>query len=195
MLRCIESWKHYCPTWKIMEWNEENFDVEFCEYASKAYREKKYGFATDAARLKIIYEYGGVYLDTDVELRRSLDSLVNYSAWFGYGTKTEINTGSGFGAIAGEPFIKKLLDNYISLSGDSKYEMCTLRDTEVFKREFPLFRADGTEQQFGDIIILGNIWHYVTHHYTHTWMTPFQQLRKNSKIWNTFLNILKKEEN
>ena len=55
MIQCIESWKKFCPSWEIIEWNEDNFDINFCEYTRKAYNEKKYGFATDAARLKIIY--------------------------------------------------------------------------------------------------------------------------------------------
>lgn len=191
MRRCISSWKQFCPSWEIIEWNEDNFDVNFCDYTRRAYQEKKYGFVADAARLKIIYEHGGVYLDTDVELRRPLDELVNCSAWFGYGTKTEINTGSGFGAVAGEPVVKALLDNYMGLPYDAAFKMCTERDTEVFKWLFPEFKGDGSRQEFGTVIVLGNIWHYVEHHYTHTWMTPFQKWRSRNRIWNMLLNFMK----
>ncbi len=177
MLHCIESWKKYCPDWTIIEWNEDNFDVAFCEYSLKAYRQKRYGFLSDAARLKIIYENGGVYLDTDVELRNPLDDLCTYDAFFGYGTTCEINTGSGFGAIKGCSFIKKLLDQYLSFDENTKFELCTVLDTRVFKKEFPDFAGDhNVKQNFDNIMILNNIWHYVIHHYTGTWQTPLQKI-------------------
>ncbi len=177
MLRCMETWKKYCPGWKIIEWNEDNFDVEFCEYSKKAFKQKRYGFLSDAARLKIIFENGGVYLDTDVELRNPIDELCAYDAFFGYGTTREINTGSGFGAVKGCPFIKKLLDQYIHFDENAKFELCTVLDTKVFTQEFPNFAADhDVEQVFNNMIILNNIWHYVIHHYTGTWQTPMQRL-------------------
>ena len=133
-----------------------------------------------------------MYLDTDVELRRPLDELLDCEAWFGYGTKTEINTGSGFGAIAGQPFVKTLLDSYTSLPHDSELIVCTKKDTVVFKETFPEFKADGSRQVLGNIIVLGNIWHYVIHHYTNTWMTKSEKWRSQNKIWNSCLKILKK---
>lgn len=95
--KCMNSWKKYCPDWEIVEWNEDNFDVDFCAYSSNAFKKKKYAYCSDVARLKIIYENGGIYLDTDVELLAPLDDLLENKAWFAYGTNTEINTGSGFG--------------------------------------------------------------------------------------------------
>ena len=59
MKNCIASWKKFCPDWDIVEWNEDNFDVNFCPYAAKAYKERRYGFLSDAARLAIIYNTGG----------------------------------------------------------------------------------------------------------------------------------------
>lgn len=107
MQRCISSWKEHCPDYEIIEWNEDNFDVNFCPYAAKAYAEHRWGFMTDAARLMIIYQNGGIYLDTDVELIRPLDDLLDCEAWFAYGTGTEINTGSGFGGGCRKPVHKK----------------------------------------------------------------------------------------
>lgn len=180
--KCMESWKKYCPDWEIIEWNEDNFDVKFCPYAEMAYKEKRWGFLSDAARLKIIYEHGGVYLDTDVELINYLDELLVNDAWFGYGSATEINTGSGFGAVANHPFIFKLLNQYLSFASDKRFEVCTVLDTKVFKKEFPTFAANhDVRQQFEGILIIENIWHYVIHHYTNTWMTRRQKLM--SKCW------------
>lgn len=197
MEKCIQSWKKYCPDWEIIEWNEDNFDVNFCPYAAKAYKEKRYGFLSDCARLKIIYENGGVYLDTDVELKNSLDDLLQHGAWFGYGTATEINTGCGFGAIKGHNFLLKLLQPYIEKNENAKFALCTALDTEVFHKELEGFAADKhIEQQFGDIKIINNIWRYVIHHYTGTWRTPTQKLYTNLmkiKIVKKFVGIIRKK--
>lgn len=193
MKQCMESWKKFCPDWQIIEWNEENFDVNFCPYASRAYAQKRYGFLSDAARLEIIYKEGGVYLDTDVELRRSLNDLLENAAWFGYGSATEINTGSGFGAVKGHPFIRKLRDHYFMIPDKAPFEVCTVFDTRIFKEEFPDFAADhDVRQKFGDVLIIENIWHYVIHHYTNTWMTKRQRFLSRSKAFNFVKKLVKK---
>ena len=191
MKKCMESWKVHCPDWEIIEWNEDNFDPNFCPYTAKAYKEKRWGFLTDAARLKIIYEHGGVYLDTDVELRHPIDELLDNGAWFGYGSTTEINTGSGFGAVAGHPLIKKLLDHYLSIR-PLRYTVCTKFDTRIFHQEFPDFAGDhDVRQKFDDVLIIENIWHYVIHHYTNTWMSPWQKLTNKSKLWRFLRKLLR----
>ena len=75
ILKCIESWKKYMPDYEIIEWNESNFTFDNA-YAKEAYENKKYAFVSDYARLKVVYEYGGIYLDTDVELVKSLQPLL-----------------------------------------------------------------------------------------------------------------------
>ena len=77
-LRCIESWKKYCPDYEIIQWNEDNYDINKIPYMKDAYKEKKWAFVSDYARLDVIYQYGGIYLDTDVELVNSLDDLLEY---------------------------------------------------------------------------------------------------------------------
>ena len=72
-LKCIESWRRFCPDYEIKQWSEENYDVNKIQYIKEAYQEKKFAFVTDVARLDIIYSEGGIYLDTDVELIKSLD--------------------------------------------------------------------------------------------------------------------------
>ena len=68
ILKCISSWKKFCPEYQIVEWNEQNFDVNAIPFMRDAYRAKKWAFVSDVARLKILYEHGGIYMDTDVEL-------------------------------------------------------------------------------------------------------------------------------
>ena len=65
--KCINSWKKYMPEYKIMEWNEKNIDLSFSPFVIEAYKNKKWAFVSDVIRLKVLYEYGGIYLDTDVD--------------------------------------------------------------------------------------------------------------------------------
>lgn len=112
MRACIDSWKKYCPDYEIIEWNEENFDVGSIPFTKTAYDAGKWAFVSDYARLKIIYEHGGIYLDTDVELLKSLDSLLHLGAFAGFEGDTMIATGLGFGAEAGHPFVKAIMEDY-----------------------------------------------------------------------------------
>ena len=79
--KCKESWKKFCPDYEIIEWNESNYNVHKMPFISDAYTAKKYAFVSDYARLDIIYNEGGIYLDTDVELIRPLDALLSHSAF------------------------------------------------------------------------------------------------------------------
>lgn len=110
--RCIESWHKYCPDYGIVEWNEGNCDLNENAFARQAYEVKKYGFVPDYFRLKIIYEQGGIYLDTDVELLRSLNDLRYNEAFCGMEVPGEAAFGLGFGAVAGHPVVAKLLERY-----------------------------------------------------------------------------------
>lgn len=110
--KCIESWKKYCPDYKIIRWDESNYDVSKNQYMKEAYEAKKWGFVPDFARLDIIYNNGGIYLDTDVELVRNLNDLLSNHAYFGFEEGEFINPGSGFAAEAHHIGIKKLLEIY-----------------------------------------------------------------------------------
>ena len=120
--KCIRSWKKYCPDYEIIEWNEDNYDVTKHPFMAAAYQEKKWGFVPDYARLDIIYTYGGIYLDTDVEIIKPLDDLLSNEAFAGI-EQSEINAGKayialglGFGAEKHNPAIKAFLDSYDKLS-------------------------------------------------------------------------------
>ena len=80
----IEQWQKVCPDYQIIEWNETNFDFSENKFASEAYFAKKWAFVADYARLKVLEEYGGIYLDTDIELLKNFDSLLNYPAFIGF---------------------------------------------------------------------------------------------------------------
>ncbi len=90
--RCIESWRRYCPDYELIEWNESNSDFSDCDFAIQAYELKKWAFVSDYIRLKAVYTYGGIYMDTDVELFKSLDDVIeNEHAVLGYADGAYIN--------------------------------------------------------------------------------------------------------
>ena len=108
--RCMESWKKYCPGYEIIEWNETNYDLSRHSYMKQAYCAHAYGFIPDYARLDILYQEGGFYLDTDVELKRNIDELRFQSAFCGVEKWQIINFGGLSGAVKGDLMIKKFLD-------------------------------------------------------------------------------------
>lgn len=115
MQRCIASWKKHCSDYEIIEWNEDNFNLSQNDYAWEAYEEKKWAFVTDYARLWIVYNHGGIYLDTDVEIIKSLDDLLDAPAFFGSEDGASISTGLGFGAEKHNPVVGAMLTDYNSI--------------------------------------------------------------------------------
>lgn len=120
--KCIESWRKYMPEYQIIEWNEDNFDVDSIPYTSEAYKEKKFAFVSDYARLWIMYKYGGVYFDTDVEVIKPIDKIISIGAFMGCERDGDdpfniaVNPGLGLAADAGMPIYKELVELYEGLS-------------------------------------------------------------------------------
>lgn len=156
--KCIETWKKYCPDYQIRRWDESNFDVNMLDYTREAYNAGKYAFVSDVARLYAIKNEGGFYLDTDVELIKSLDSLRNYDAYMGIESGNDnVSTGLGFGAIPNHPVIAKNLAAYQhrKFIKNSKMDLTTcvtitkktLRDilpSLVVKKEPVTYNVDNT---------------------------------------------------
>lgn len=110
VLEYIETWKKHNPDYEIKEWNEYNFDIHCCKYVWEAYNVKKYAFVSDYARLYALYTEGGIYLDTDVEVRKSFDSLLENQSFVGW----EDNF-LGTGILASckkQKWVKDILDTY-----------------------------------------------------------------------------------
>lgn len=120
VLYCIESWKRCCPDYEIIEWNETNYDFSKNKYMKDAYDAKKWGFVPDYARLDIVYEHGGIYLDTDVEMIKSFDELLCNDCFFGFENTGDgeffVNCGHGFGAVPHHEAIRVARDLYDELS-------------------------------------------------------------------------------
>lgn len=125
-LACIESWKKYLPGFEIRRWDESNFDVHCCDYVTEAYEAKKWAFVSDYARYRILYDNGGLYFDTDVELVASIDDILADGPFMGFesdygdtsspnvaaGLQTAVNPGLGQAAPAGLDLYKRVLDSY-----------------------------------------------------------------------------------
>ncbi|MEG1870719.1 MAG: glycosyltransferase [Peptostreptococcaceae bacterium] len=122
--KCIASWRKYLPDYDIKEWNEDNFDVNIISYTSEAYEAKKYAFVSDYARFWILYKYGGLYFDTDVEVIKPLDDIIEKGSFMGCENEIEKNgattlgvaPGLGLGVNPGLGLYKDLLDLYETLS-------------------------------------------------------------------------------
>ena len=150
---CIASWKKYCPDYEIMQWNEDNYDVSKNRYMASAYAEKMWAFVSDYARVDIVYQHGGIYLDTDVELLKSMDSLLGdgmFAGWEKYDVQDDANTGKkphrnsvafglGFGAEKGHPILRDLLALYEQVSfynpdGTKNLTACPYYQTKILKQ-------------------------------------------------------------
>lgn len=99
--RCMETWEKFCPDYEIIRWDESNYDISWSPYMVQAYERKKWGFVVDMARLDLVYRYGGIFLDTDVELIRNLDELLYQPAFCGVEKWGVVTPGGCSGAREG----------------------------------------------------------------------------------------------
>lgn len=136
VLNCIKSWKKYLPDYEIKEWNEDNYDVYKCQYMADAYKENKWAFVSDYCRLDVVYNYGGVYFDTDVEVIKSFNSLLKENLFCGFEIRDKkymakrhidlsenISFGLGFGAVKKHPQI----DSKFFMTQPKSIDMSSLR--------------------------------------------------------------------
>jgi mannosyltransferase OCH1-like enzyme len=109
--KCIDSWKENLPDYEIIEWNENNFNINLNSYVKEAYSAGKFAFVSDYVRVYALYHYGGIYLDTDVEVFKSFDDLLHHTSFWGFEQENYIAT-STIGAEKGNKLIKAFLDTY-----------------------------------------------------------------------------------
>lgn len=122
--KCIKSWKKYCPDYEIIQWNEDNFDVNEHSFTRAAYKEKAWAFVSDYARLKILYENGGIYFDTDVELIKNIDFLLKNECYLGRQQNgNKCNTGIGFGCEKNSNIIRTMLEIYDNVTFNAMDKM------------------------------------------------------------------------
>lgn len=153
--KCIESWEMYCPDYEIIRWDETNYDYTKHPYMKEAYESKKWSFVSDYARMDILYQYGGIYLDTDVEVIRSFDPLLEYECFMGF-DQTYINLGHGFGARPGLPELKGLMDVYDGVAfikADGSLNLTPITEYTNKYLETIGLHVNGKRQKVGNIEI------------------------------------------
>ena len=217
-LKCIESWKTMMPDAEIVRWDESNYDVNKYKYTREAYQEKKYAFVSDVARLEILYQYGGLYLDTDVELVKSLKPLLLGNGFFGFQSKSADglfypNTGIGFASIKGNAILKEMINEYeripfIKQDGTLDTLSCPTRNSKVLVNKglrldntlqvidgmtiYPMDYFCPIDEITGKKIITVNT--FSIHHFDASWLDANRQ-RKNKMrklLGPTIWNLLKK---
>lgn len=148
--RCIASWKKFFPDYEVKEWNEKNFNLNCCDYVKEAYKMKMWAFVSDYARFWILYNYGGLYFDTDVEVIRSFDDILSKGSFMGqeagasFGVNSigiaevVVNPGLGIAATPGLQLYKEFLDCYDKLHfiNDGVIDTTTIciRATNILKK-------------------------------------------------------------
>lgn len=208
--KCIESWQRICPDYEIIEWNESNFNVSNNKFALSAYQNKAWAFVSDYVRLKVIYDNGGIYLDTDIELLKSLDPLLNNKFYIGVQQiDGKCNTGLGFGAERKNNIVKLMLEAYekIIFKENNKDKLtCPILNDKVirkigYKNTDKVVKIKGATiypSRFFDPISAGNTRNLLssdsfsmTHNFA-SWMSPKTRLKRKliSYIgWNTVNKI------
>lgn len=191
--KCIESWKKYCPDYEIIEWNESNFDINCCDYVREAYEAKKWAFVSDVARLFVLVNYGGIYMDTDVEVVKPLDDILKYEAVSGFQSDNQIPTGL-MACEKGQLLFEEFLHDYDNIHftlPDGKYDLTTNvtkikkiclkygfvhNNSEQTVRGFKLFPSDyfcAKDVETRKITITDNT--YTIHHFDGSWKTDTER--------------------
>ena len=156
LVRCINSWKKLCPDYEIRLWDKYSYDLNRIPFAKEAAEKGKYGFAADVARLDILYRYGGIYMDTDVELKKNLDDLLYQPAFTGVEKWGVINIGGMAGAVPGHPMIGEILEDkkkchFIEKDGSLNLETSGVVETIPFVRHG--MKMNNTLQVINDMTV------------------------------------------
>lgn len=207
--KCKKSWEKYFPDYEIIEWNEDNFDINCNKYVKEAYDKKKYAFVSDYARLKILYEEGGIYFDTDVEVLKKFDGDLLQNGYFAQENKNILNTGLGFAVHPRNKVVKIMMDDYedlhfINEDGTMDLKTCVIRNTEALEKKgyklsgnnpvidgIKLYNRDffcGFDLDNNHYIISEKT--YTVHHYSGTWKNSKEQkINKLKRILSKIIGL------
>lgn len=202
----IETWKKFFPDFEIIEWNESNFDINFCKYAKEAYEKKKYAFVSDYVRLYALYNFGGIYFDTDVEAIKGMTKLLKKDKdIYGFELENKIMTGVMISRPKSD-IIKEFLNTYqnkVFIKEDNTLDLTpnTQILTELLVKKG--ISLNNQLQEFSDFIILpidyltafdlknscenSTVNTLTIHHYAFSWAAPKKKIitqikKKLSKI-------------
>jgi len=204
VLDCIDTWKKHLPDYEIMEWGNDCLDEINNTYVTEAIKNKKWAFASDYIRLYALYNYGGIYLDSDVEVTQSFDRFLNLSFFSGYeqydGKYLPIT--AAMGSVKGSSVIKGLLSDYDNLNfevnGELVLEPNTFKISRYFSNEFGLNPPyDGSQESHlaEGVVIYPSYYfcspeynkiNYSIHHFSGSWL-PSHKRKDKLKILNKFI--------
>ncbi|MEI4801759.1 glycosyltransferase family 32 protein [Bacillus sp. NPDC077411] len=199
--KCIESWKKNLPEYEILEWNEDNFDINCNSYVKEAYKAGKFAFVSDYVRVHALYYYGGIYLDTDVEVFKSFNNLLHHDSFWGFEQENYIAT-STIGAAKENKLIKTFLDSYEEkgfIKEDGSYDDLTnvAIVTEILKNiglktngEYQEIEGIGTfyPQTYFSPYDYINCRKFITenthamHHFYKSWLPPKARIKGKIKL-------------
>ncbi|MCH5238000.1 MAG: glycosyl transferase [Muribaculaceae bacterium] len=206
-IKFIDSWKKFLPDYKILEWNEDNFDVNLIRYTHSAYQAKKYAFVSDYARYWVLYHHGGIYFDTDVEIIRPLDDVIAQGPFMGLekdNNQIHIAPGLGMGAVPKMSFYKEIMSVFENVEIHEPIKPIMIRETtelflkKGFKTEDSRQTIDGItlypndyfnpkDDYTGKIILTENT--RAIHHYAKSWVPNYGPIR--NKLTQLYHKILK----
>ena len=169
---CIASWRKYLPGYEIKEWNESNFDVNIIPYTSEAYAAKKYAFVSDYARFWILYHYGGVYFDTDVEVIQPLaceSGMPIYKKLLALYDERHFNVD---GKLDLTTIVKITSDFLFSKGMRNSNEFQQVEGINIYPAEYFASRTNAEQ------IIKRTAHSYCIHHYARSWESPHVKLKK-----------------
>jgi len=205
--KCIASWRRYFPDYAIKEWNENNYNVHKISYIDEAYNAKKYAFVSDYARFDILYKYGGIYFDVDVEVIKPFDNIVKNGCFMGFESVGVVAAGLGIGCNAGLGILYQILEFYSTLhffNSDGSFNLRTVVEyvTSILKKNG--LEMENTIQSFEGLTIYPSDYFcpksYETgklsitentcsiHHYDSSWLSEkeHQITKKKQKIYAFF---------
>ena len=182
--KCIASWHEILPEYEYVLWSEDNFPVDDYPFAKQALKDKKWAFVSDVARLHALYFYGGIYMDTDVEVLKPLDRFLSHEFFSSFESKIHIPTGL-MGAKKGNEYIYMLLGWYINKKlGREYYKTANTRIITKLTCLYNGLERNGRFQEFNDSVYypreyfcpekLDDGWNttdntYAIHHFTGSW--------------------------
>ena len=206
----VESWKKFCSGYEIIEWNETNYDVHKNQYMGQAYDAGKYGYVPDYARIDILHEYGGIYLDTDVELIRNIDELLYLQAFTSFEEYPTVNFGGGSGSIKGHPMLKSILEyreNAQFVYPDGSYNTTTCGYFETVPLQRAGLKLDGAIQNINGLTVLSSEYFhpkssvtgmtdvtentYAIHQFSWSWVDE-EQMKEKKRTHEEYENILRR---
>lgn len=205
--KCIASWNKFCPDYEIIEWNELNFDINSHNFVKEAYEIGNFAFSSDVIRLEVLYKYGGIYVDADVEFLKPIDDLLYNEAFIGFEIDEYVNSGQILGTVANNPLINEHLKQYDSLSYSACEDITKIACPRLLTKLLvdKGLRLDGTEQQISDMHIYPSDYFnpfdtktgklsktensYSIHWSAHSWTNRSRVIKRITRTCHRFLGV------